>query len=67
MEINEGAVVIVATGQAGTFIGSNGSQAAVLLRNGEIWHGHPGQMHIPTSPEEEAAALIEQADRFVGR
>lgn len=65
-EVQEGDVVIVGTGQAGTFLGGSGSLAAVLLRNGDMWHGHPGQMRHPQGQDDLDAALIE-VDKFSGR
>lgn len=64
-EIKEGDVVIVGTGQAGTLI-NTGSQFAVLLRNGDLWYGHPGLVRIPQSQEDLDAAPIE-FDRFATR
>lgn len=66
-EINEGAVVIVATtGQAGTFVGQNSQHAGVLLANGDMWYGHAGEMREPQDQADLDAAPLE-VDRFKNR
>lgn len=65
-EINEGKVVITGTGQAGTYIGGTKDQAAVLLRNGDIWYGNSGQMRLPQNQADLDAAIID-IDKFKGR
>ena len=53
--IDEGSVVIVATGQAGTVVQMDGSEVWVLLANGDIWVGSSKQAHPPQSAEHLAA------------
>ena len=65
-EINEGTVVIVSTGQAGTYIGDTAGGAMVLLTNGDIWVGHPGTMREPQDQADLDAAPL-NFDRFEGR
>lgn len=65
-EIIHGEVVIVSTGQAGTYMDDNAEGAMVFLANGDIWYGHHGQMRRPQSAE-DLAACPENVDRFSQR
>lgn len=62
-EIDEGCVVIVDTGQAGTVVERTQSGVEVLLRNGDIWRGTVGKVWVPQT-EEELGAAIENVDRL---
>lgn len=62
---NEGDVVIVGTGQAGT-IHHIGNDVWVLLANTIVWYGSIGQIRHPQSPEDLAACPLD-VDRFIGR
>lgn len=60
MQVNEGAVVIVAdTGQAGCVWWSTSETASVRLLNGDIWTGAVNLLRLPQSPEELAVAPID--------
>jgi len=65
IKYEEGEVVIVGTGQAGTVIGLY-KQYIVLLANGNLWYGFESQMHRPTSREELDLCPLE-TDRFATR
>ena len=65
MDHEEGSVVIVATGQAGTVI-QTGKYLWVLLANGDVWVGSFKQALPPQSPEHLAACPME-VERFVER
>lgn len=64
--IVEGCVVIVGTGQAGTYIGTESGQACVLLTNSCFWYGSPKEMMLPQDRAHLDAAPLE-VDRFEGR
>lgn len=66
MSIEEGTVVIVATGQAGTVIQCDQQNVTVLLSNQCLWQGKRSQVYIPQSKEELDAAPVE-IDRFEER
>lgn len=65
-EFNEGMVVIVGTGQAGTIIGISSDQVSVLLANTDLWYGHKGLIREPQSAEDLSAAPF-NVDRFKDR
>lgn len=66
-DIVEGDVVIVSTGQAGTYIGQCGQvDHQVLLANGCIWTGKYHDMRFPQNQEDLDACPLE-ADRFKDR
>lgn len=50
--MDEGTVVIVGSGQAGTVWWCAGVQVAVILRNNEVWSGAISQCRVPQTPEE---------------
>lgn len=64
-EFNEGDVVIVQTGQAGTVIQAIGRDLMVLLANGNIWQGNDGHCYHPADDVLALAPL--EVDRFEGR
>lgn len=55
----EGSVVICDTGQAGTVTHLDGSDASVLLRNSEMWHGMVNRLRAPQSQADLDACPIE--------
>jgi hypothetical protein len=61
----EGSVVIVSTGQAGTIV-DKGKDICVLLCNGDLWFGFETQIRTPQDPEDLAACPLD-VDRFEGR
>jgi hypothetical protein len=66
MDIKEGDVVIVSTGQAGTYCCGGKEQVCVLLTNGCLWYGKYHEMRLPQSAEDLAAAPLD-FDRFKDR
>jgi hypothetical protein len=64
-EHQHGDVVIVSTGQAGTYCSDNDSGAEVLLANGDIWIGPPHQLTPATL--EMCLAAPRDHDRFKNR
>jgi hypothetical protein len=66
MDIKEGDVVIVSSGQAGTFCCTGKEHVCVLLANGCLWYGHYHEMRKPQGEEDLAAAVLE-VDRFKDR
>lgn len=64
--IDEGCVVITKTTQAGTVIQMDGSEAWVLLANGDIW---TGPLHSVREPQDQADlnACPLEVERFVER
>ena len=65
-EFKHGEVVVVSTGQAGTYIGDNDTGCEVFLANGDIWIGPAGQMFYPQS-REHLDACPKDVDRFKQR
>jgi hypothetical protein len=63
VNIAEGTVVVVDTGEAGTVIEHLQGIVTVLLANGNLWRGGNTRVHEPTSPEELSNAIYE-VDRF---
>ncbi len=57
--MNEGDVVICATGQAGTCTQITGDSIEILLRSGELWHGPKSQCRLPQSEADLAAAPVD--------
>ena len=66
MDHEEGNVVVVATGQAGSVIQVCGSDVWVLLANNDIWVGSAKQALPPQSAEHLAACPLE-IERFEER
>jgi hypothetical protein len=66
MDIKEGDVVIVSTGQAGTYCCEGKDQVCVLLANGCLWYGRFHEMRKPQSQEDLETAVLE-VDRFKDR
>lgn len=62
----EGDVVIVSTGQAGTFLGGTTENCWVLLANGDLWHGMINMMRHPQGQEDLDACPLD-VDRFINR
>lgn len=65
-KIVEGSVVITKTTQAGTVIQIDGSEAWVLLANGDIW---TGAVHFVREPQDQADldSCPLEVERFVER
>lgn len=61
MEVNEGMVVLIDTGQAGCVWWTTSEIASVRLLNGDIWTGAIKLLRLPQSPEELAAAPVDVA------
>lgn len=63
----QGTVVIIPTGQAGSVVDDQQSDNLwVLLRNGNIWHGADFQCREPQSQEDLDACPVD-VDRFEER
>jgi hypothetical protein len=65
-EIIHGDVVIVSTGQAGTYMDDSEQGAMVFLANGDIWYGLYSIMRRPQD-DADLAACPENFDRFAQR
>jgi len=65
MDHEEGSVVVVATGQAGSVI-QTGIEIWVLLANNDIWVGSAKQAFPPQSAEHLAACPLD-VERFEAR
>lgn len=66
IELEEGHVVIVATGQAGTIVQLGGTDIWVLLNNHDVWVGSSKQVQFPQSREHLDACPID-VERFEER
>ena len=64
--LNEGDVVICPTAQAGTLVQLSGSDAWVLLANGNMWLGLVNCLREPQSAE-DLAACVYDVDTFINR
>jgi hypothetical protein len=63
MEMNEGIVVIVDSGQAGTICQIAGNECWVFLANHDIWVGQMGRIRLPQDEADLAACPLD-VDRF---
>jgi hypothetical protein len=58
-DFEEGVVVVVSSGQAGTIVEVNGRDIWALLRNNDIWVGPMNQIRLPQGEEDLAACPID--------
>lgn len=65
-DFQEGDVVIVSTGQAGTYLGGTTENSWVLLANGDIWHGLINMLRKPQDQGDLEACPLD-VDRFAHR